>query len=295
MPPSSAGNQALWHWLAPLLFVVLWSSGFAFAKLGLEDADPLTFLTLRYAAVLIILLPIALVIRPPWPKTKGAWKHIAMVGFLIQVVYFSFSYLAVTEGLSASANALIAAMQPILVALASPLLLREKVGFKRWLGLALGLGGAALVILARAEVEETATLGVILSVAALLGLTAATLYERRFGIEAHPVSANIIQFIVGFGLLLPMAALMEPMHVTWTGNFALALAYLVIANSLISVTLLLAMLRRGEAARVSSLFFLTPPTAALVAHLVLGEALPPLAWVGMALAAGGVAVATRAR
>ncbi|MEQ8650973.1 MAG: DMT family transporter [Kiloniellales bacterium] len=293
MPTSS--NQALWHWLAPLLFVVLWSSGFAFAKLGLEDADPLTFLMLRYAVVLIILLPIALVIRPPWPKGRRAWMHIAVVGFLIQVVYFSFSYLAVTKGLSASANALIAALQPILVALASPLLLREKVGRARWLGLALGLGGAGLVILARSEVETTATLGVILSVAALLGLAAATLYERRFGIEAHPVSANIIQFIIGFGLLLPMAALLEPMRLEVTANFAIALAYLVIANSLISVTLLLAMLRRGEAARVSSLFFLTPPTAALVAHLVLGEALPPLAWVGMALAAGGVAVATRAR
>ncbi len=292
---APTSNQPLWHWLAPLLFVVLWSSGFAFAKLGLESADPLTFLMLRYAVVLIILAPIALVIRPPWPKGRAAWTHIAVVGFLIQVVYFSFSYLAVTKGLSASANALIAAMQPILVALASPLLLRERVGLARWIGLVLGLGGAGLVILARAEVETTATLGVILSVAALLGLTAATLYERRFGAEAHPVSANIIQFIVGFGLLLPLAAILEPMRVEVTADFVIALAYLVIANSLISVTLLLAMLRRGEAARVSSLFFLTPPTAALVAHLVLGEALPPLAWVGMALAAGGVAVATRAR
>ncbi len=292
---SPTSNQALWHWLAPLLFVVLWSSGFAFAKLGLEAASPLAFLALRYAVVLVILLPIALVLRPAWPKGKGAWKHIAAVGFLIQVVYFSFSYLAVAEGLSASANALIAALQPVLVALASPLLLREPVGSRRWLGLALGLAGAALVILARAEVEATSLPGILLSVAALLGLTAATLYERRFGVEVHPVSANLIQYLVGIAFLVPMAALLEPMRLEWNGDLAIALAYLVIANSLISVTLLLAMLRRGEAARVSSFFFLTPPTAALVAHLILDEALPPLAWVGMGLAAAGVALATRAQ
>ncbi len=292
---QSPGGQVLWHWLAPLLFVVLWSSGFAFAKLGLEDADPLTFLLVRYAAVLVILLPIALVLRPPWPRGRRSWLHIAAVGFLIQVVYFPFSYLAVTKGLSASANALIAALQPILVGLASPLLLRETVGLRRWLGLVLGLGGAALVIIARAEVETTATLGILLSVAALLGLTAATLYERRFGIEAHPVSSNLIQYLLGLALLTPIAALLEPMRVEITADFAVAIAYLVVANSLISVTLLLAMLRRGEAARVSAFFFLTPPTAALVAHLILGEALPPLAWVGMLLAAGGVALATRTR
>ncbi len=287
-------GRPLWLRLAPLLFVLLWSSGFAFAKLGLEDADPLTFLTLRYAAVLVILLPVALVMRPAWPK-RGDWKHIAAVGFLIQVVYFSFSYVAVTVGLSASANALIAALQPILVALASPLMLGERVSTKRWLGLIFGLGGAALVILARAAVETTSFLGVFYSVLALLGLTAASLYERRFGVEANPISANIIQYLVGFGLMLPLAAALEPMRVEVTVDFAIALAYLVLANSLVSVTLLLAMLRRGEAARVSSLFFLTPPTAALVAALLLGEALPPLAWVGMALAAGGVALATRGR
>ncbi|GAB5468931.1 MAG: DMT family transporter [Rhodospirillales bacterium] len=289
----TAFDQALWSWLAPLLFVVLWSSGFAFAKLGLEDSDPLTFLALRYAAVLIILLPIALILRPPLPRAPATWGHIAVVGFLIQVVYFSFSYLAISVGLSASANALIAAMQPILVALASPLLLSERVGSRRWLGLLLGLSGASLVIIARAAVEVVTPLGIGLSVVALLALAGATLYERRFGVSAHPVSANLIQYVVGFGLLLPLAAVFEPLRVVWSVNLAIALAYLVIANSLISVTLLLAMLRRGEAARVSALFFLTPPTAALVAAAILGEALPPLAWVGMALAAGGVALATR--
>ncbi|MEO1191696.1 MAG: DMT family transporter [Pseudomonadota bacterium] len=290
---ATAFDRALWTWAAPLSFVLLWSSGFAFAKLGLEDADPLTFLALRYAVVLVILVPLALVLRPPLPKSPRTWAHIAAVGFLIQVVYFSFSYLAVTKGLSASANALIAALQPILVALASPLLLREQVGAKRWLGLLLGLSGAALVILARAAVETTTPLGVTLSVLALLALAAATLYERRFGVEAHPVSANLIQYVIGFAFLLPLAALLEPMRVVWTVNLGIALAYLVIANSLISVTLLLAMLRRGEAARVSALFFLTPPMAALVAFAVLGEPLPPLAWVGMAVAGAGVALATR--
>jgi drug/metabolite transporter (DMT)-like permease len=124
-------------------------------------------------------------------------------------------------------------------------------------------------------------------------MTAGTLYEKRFGLHHHPVTASTIQYLVGFLVVLPLALAVERMEVDWTAEFAVALAYLVIGNSLIAVTLLLAMIRHGEAARVSALLFLVPPMAALIAWGVIGEAMPPAAWAGMGVAAAGVALATR--
>ncbi|HSN23133.1 MAG TPA: DMT family transporter, partial [Methylomicrobium sp.] len=120
-----------------------------------------------------------------------------------------------------------------------------------------------------------------------------TLYEKRFGVAQHPVTSNLVQYAVGFAAVLPLAWVLEDMRVFWTGPMIAALIYLAIGNSLVAVTLLLAMIRRGEASRVSALFFLVPPTAAMIAWLLIGESMPPIAWSGMALAAAGVGIANR--
>lgn len=285
--------KPLWLRLAPAIFLLLWSGGFSFAKFGLESAEPITFLALRYALVLAVLLPVALALRPPLPRRLRDWGHLVVVGFLIQAVYFGLSYYAFYLGISAGGVALIVALQPILVALAAPWISGEKIPALRWLGLCLGLAGAGLVIASRYAVEVTSLLGVLAAVGALFGITIATLYEKRFGLHHHPVTSNAVQYAVGFAAVLPLAFFTETMQVDWTPQLGMALAYLVIGNSLISVTLLLAMVRHGEASRVSALFFLVPPMAALMAWGLLGELLPPLAWAGMALAAGGVALVGR--
>ena len=107
------------------------------------------------------------------------------------------------------------------------------------------------------------------------------------------MTQNAVQYAVGLAGTLPVAWAFEGMRVDWTAGFVVSLGTSPVAGSLISITLLLAMLRRGEASRVSSKFFLVPPVAALIAWALLGEAMPPPAWGGMALAALGVAVATR--
>ena len=134
--------------------------------------------------------------------------------------------------------------------------------------------------------------GILAAACALLSISIATLYEKKFGVKQHPVVSNILQYAVGFAAILPIALLNESMHVDWTPGLLLALAYLIIGNSIIAISLLLAMIRYGEASRVSSLLFLVPPMAALIAWGMIGEAMPPLAWAGMAVAAAGVALAT---
>lgn len=287
------GATPLWLLLAPAIFLVLWSAGFAVAKVGLLYTDPITFLALRYAFVLAVLLPLVPIVRPSWPKRAADWLHLAVVGFLIQAVYFGLSYMGLGSGISAGAAALIVSLQPILVGLLAPRLAGERVGALGWIGLALGLAGAAVVIVARSAIEVTSVAGILFTVGGLVGMTAATLYEKRFGITQHPVTSNVVQYAVGLVAVLPVAWAIEDMQVEWTGEFVAALAYLVICNSLIAITLLLAMVRHGEASRVSALFFLVPPGAALIAWVTIGEAMPPVAWLGMGLAAIGVALVGR--
>ncbi len=293
-PVSTAFKPPLSPFLraAPFAFVLLWSSGFAVAKWGLAEVEPLTFLCLRYAVVLLLLIPFAAVLRPAWPRGR-AWLDLAVVGALIQGAYFGGDYLALEWGAAVGTVALISALQPILIGLLAPWLAREPTSVRQWLGLGMGLAGAATVILARSGAQASPPVAILCAVIALFGMTGATLYERRFGGGQHLVVANLVQCGTGLVLLLPLALAFETMRVRFNAQFALSLGYLVLANSLVSISLLLAMLRAGSAAAVSAWFFLIPPVAGVMAWLVLGEAMPPLGWAGMALAAAGVAIATR--
>jgi drug/metabolite transporter (DMT)-like permease len=284
-------RRPLWLAAAPVVFLLLWSAGFGVAKLGLQHAQPLTLLALRYVLVLVVLAPFAAVLRPPPPRGLRGWIDVAVVGFLIQVAYFGLCYLAFKSGVSAGGVAIVVCLQPILVALIAPSFVGEAVGRRAWIGLALGLAGAATVILARSQVAAENPLGVLMTVGALLGITAGTLYEKRFGVGHHPVTSNLIQYAVGAAFAAPLALLTEDVRIDWTGEFVAVMAYLVLGNSLLAMTLLLAMIRAGRVSEVSALFYLVPAVSALFAWPLLGEAMPPLAWAGMALAGAGVALA----
>jgi len=291
---SPAPGRPLWLLLAPAIFLVLWSGGYSIAKLGIRHAEPLTFLALRYAVVLIILAPFAIAMRPAWPTRPAQWFHIAFVGFLIQGIYFGLCYLAFNAGASAGTVAIIVCLQPILVGLVAPYFARERVSALRWLGLVLGLAGAATVILGQSAVKSESIFGILCSIGALLGITGGTLWEKRFGMSHHPIVSNMVQYTAGLASTLPLALATETLNVDWSSpEFMAALAYLVIGNSVISMTLLLAMIRAGEVSRVSSLFYLVPPVATLMAWPILGEAMPGIAWIGMGIAALGVAIASR--
>jgi drug/metabolite transporter (DMT)-like permease len=278
---------------APIVFLVLWSSGFSFVALGLEDSEPVTFLAVRFAIVVALLGVGFVILHPPLPARRADWAHLATMGLLLQAAYFGLLYGAIALDVAAGTSALIVSLQPILVAVLAPWLADERVSRRRWAGLAAGLAGAAIVILARSDVEAASLAGFACAAGALAAITASTLYEKRFGAEHHPVTANLVQYAVGLAATLPVAWAVEDLRITWTTDLVLSLAYLVIANSLISITLLLAMIRRGEASRVSALFFLVPPLAALIAWAVLGETMPLLASAGVAVATAGVAVAAR--
>lgn len=288
-------DNPFWLYIAPAIFTLLWAAGYGVSKLGLQFAEPMTLLSLRYAFAVLLLLPFFLIMRPKLPSRRKDWLHIVVVGILVQAVYFGGCWWAFSVGVSAGVLAIFMSLQPILVAVLAPSITNERVGWHRWMGLFAGLLGVLVVIVARSDLEPPTVVGIGLSALALFAMTAGVLYEKRFGVSHHPVVTNIVQYVVGFVLVLPVALSFETMAVNWTVELVAALGYLVIGNSIIAISLLLAMIRVGEVARVSSLLFLVPPLAALFGWILLGEEMPPVAWAGMALAAIGVTIATRKR
>jgi len=259
-------------------------------KIGIDHADPFFLLFLRYAFSVAILAPAFLILRPPLPANGRQWFHLVMTGILLQVIYFSLCYASVYTGISPGALALILSMQPILIGMFAPWVAREKVTLLHWLGLTFGLGGAVVVILSRSTIEANSNVGIMFAILSLLAMTAATLYEKRFGTSQHPVTANLVQYVVASCCLLPITMVLGDFTVRWDPPLIGVLVYLVIGNSIISISLLLALVRRGEASKVSALFFLVPPVAATLSWLIIDEHMPLIAWGGMALAALGVAI-----
>ena len=290
---TSRPDKAILITLMPIVFVLLWSAGYSVAKVGLQYAEPMTLLVWRYFLVIVLLTPIFLIANPRLPTRFTDWVHIAIVGVLVQAVYFGMSWFAFSQGVSAGVLAIIMSIQPILTAILAPKIVNESVGWRQWLGLIFGLAGVLIVILARSSIQPPTVKGMIFSVFALVGITSGVFYEKRFGLDHHPVIANLVQYTAGLAVVFPLAFAFETMQVNWNFELFAALAYLVIGNSILAISLLLLMIRMGEVSRVSALMFLVPPIAALFGWVLLGEEMPAIAWLGMVIAALGVLMATR--
>jgi drug/metabolite transporter (DMT)-like permease len=287
--------NALWLRLMPGVFVLLWSTGFIGARLGMPYAEPMTFLALRFALTAALLGVAALAMNAPWPSRPRDWGHLAAAGLLMHGVYLGGVFVAIRLGLEAGLSALIVSLQPLLVAAAARLFLGERVPPRAWLGLALGLAGVGLVLARKLGAAPGGSAwGVLACVAALAGITAGTLYQKRFCTGHDLRTGNLVQFVAAALFCLALALLFETMRVEWTPGLLFALFWLVVVLSLGTISLLYVLLRRGAASRVASLFFLTPPTTALIAWPLFGERLGPPELLGMAVAVLGVALVSRA-
>lgn len=278
--------------IAPGLFVVLWSTGFIGAKYGLPYAEPYTFLLTRFVIVAAIMAAIAALAGAPWPRTWREAGHVAVAGLLVHGVYLGGVFAAIHHGLSVGVTALVVGLQPLLTAVAAGPFLGERVSARQWLGLILGLAGIALVV-ANKLGTGGGLYGLPFTVAALLGITAGTIYQKRHGGRMDLRTGAVIQFAASAVMMGVLALTFETMTITWSGEFVFALAWLTVILSVGAITLLYRLIRSGSASKVASLFYLVPPMTALIAFFAFGETLSPLAMVGMVVAVVGVALATR--
>jgi drug/metabolite transporter (DMT)-like permease len=278
----------------PVVFVLLWSTGFIVAKYASPHAPPLAFLLWRYAAVVAVLLPIIAITGAPWPRNLASWLHVAVVGVLLQATYLGGVWWAIAEGMPAGASALIVGTQPLLTAFLAGAV-GERASARQWIGLVLGFGGVALVLSDRLTLQGVGFLPLAVNLLALAGITAGTLYQKRFGVGVDLRTGSAIQFGASFLVTLPFVLASGKWRVDFAAEFWVALAWSVVVLSLVAMALLLTMIRRGRATEVASLMYLTPPATALLAWVLFGEALGPKAWAGVLVAMSGVALVLRGR
>lgn len=279
--------------VAPALFVVLWSTGFIASKLGGPYAEPFTFLSVRFLIVMAILAPVALAFSAPWPSGPAA-VHSIVVGALIHGAYLGGVFWAIRNGLPAGVSALIVSLQPVLTAVLAATLLGERITSRHRGGLALGLLGAALVVAPKLELAieaggtgiNAATVGSCL--VALFGMTLGTIYQKRFSTKADLRTGTALQFVGALAVTGPLALMVESRDIVWSPSFIVALAWLVIVLSIVSISLLMLLIRENAVARLSGLFYLVPAVTAGMAYLMFGETLTLLQLGGVALVMGAV-------
>jgi drug/metabolite transporter (DMT)-like permease len=272
---------------APAVFVVLWSSGFIGTKTGVLHAEPMTFLSLRMGALVLLLGALVLVTRPAWPSS-ACLLHNVVAGLCVHGLYLAGVSVAIYQGLPAGLAALIVALQPILTSTLANRWLGERVAPHQWVGLALGLAGVWLVVHERTGGSGATLIAWVAVFIGLIGITTGTLYQKRFAGGADWRIGLLVQYAASGALFIVGALLFETWTVDWTPEFVLALGWLVIVLSLGAIWLLYFMIRRSAAMRVTSLFYLTPAVTALMAWLIFDERLAPLALLGMAICVTGV-------
>lgn len=294
-PASVAPASFAWTAAAPAVFVILWSTGFIAAKAGLPYAEPLTFLSIRFALVTVLMLPVALLVRARWPGRVEA-GHIAVVGLLMHGGYLGGVFSSIHHGLPAGLSALIVGLQPVLTATVVGPLLGERVVPRQWLGLILGFAGVAIVLFERYGLGSGGfgAGAVILATIALVGITAGTIYQKRFCAQANLYTGAVIQYAAASVPMVLLAYLFETRAVEWAPPFIAAMAWLTLVLSVGTISLLYTLIRRGAVSKIASLFFLVPPATALTAWFMFGETLGLLALGGVALTVFGVYLVQRA-
>lgn len=282
-----------WVRVMPAVFVLLWSTGFIGAKFGLPYAEPFTFLLLRMLAVAGLLAVVALVTRAPWPRSWRLAGHIAVAGLLVHAIYLGGVFFAISQKVPAGIASLIVGIQPLLTAALAGWLLGERVSARQWGGLLLGLIGVGMVVSEKITAGSGSVLGLATAVAALIGITLGTLYQKRHCTGMDLRTGATIQYAATAAAFAAVAPLTESMRVQWTGEFVFALTWLTLVLSVGAIFLLFVLIRRGAAARVASLFYLTPPVTAVVAWAMFDERLGVVALAGMAMTVVGVALVNR--
>ena len=275
--------------LIPALFVVLWSSGYVVVRLTMPDAGPVRFLTWRFGLAAVLLAAAAVMVRAPWATRSIDYGHMALVGLLVHGIGLGGVWVALDLGVEAGVAALVMGTQPLITAALAVSLIGERIDRRMAAGFMLGFLGVTLVIHHKiAGVGNPA--GLVGVVIAVVAMTLGVLYQKRWCAHIDLVTGSAVQLAFAGVACLAVAWWIDDRPVEWTLRIFAVLGWSVLVLSIAAVLLLYRFLRRGDASRVSSLFYLVPPVTALMAWAVFGETLAPFALAGMALTAVGVAL-----
>jgi len=278
--------------LFPFLFVFFWSSAFVSGQIIVRSASPFASLSFRFIIVAFGFLIFAFIFKDKiFVKIslifQSAVTGIFFHGFYLGGVFFSYSV-----GLSATLSALIVGLQPVLTNILSGPILKEKVTITQWIGILLGLIGTILVI--GLDIGKTIPiLGIIASIVALIGATTAIIWQKKFTNQLSLTINNFYQAIAASIFLFFVSILFEVSYINFTKSFIFSMGWQIIMVSFGAFTILMYLIKIGSASKTSNLFFLVPPTTAIMAWMVLEEELYKHDLIGLMIAAIGVYIATR--
>ncbi|MBL4726884.1 MAG: DMT family transporter [Rhizobiaceae bacterium] len=278
----------------PAFFVVLWSTGFIGARMGMPYAEPGSFLSLRYVIAIALLGVIVLATKltsspAKWPNIRLV-GHSILVGMLLHGLYLGGVFWAIDRGLSAGISAMIIGLQPLVVALLAGIMLGEKVSMRNWLGLLIGVVGLGLVIVPKTDISGGGIMlvPVMVVLMAMFASTLGTIYQKKFAANIDVRTATFWQYVGALIPSLAYALMFETFTFNWTGELIFALVWLVLVLSIAGVFMLLMLIRDGSVSKVSALYYLVPASTAIIAYFLFGETLSLLQLFGMALCAIGV-------
>lgn len=276
---------------APAIFVAIWSSGFVVAKYAFKNSDVLFFLSVRLLIAATILAVVAKALGQSLRLNKSDLLASLGIGIALHALYLGGVWQAISVGSPSGIASVITSLQPVLVSLIAVRLLDEKLTRNQMIGLFLGLAGVVMVIApAFSRTGDMSVLALLLLCCALAGSTSATLMQKKIGHSIPLLAGTTYQFLIAGVVLGVYSIATERTSLDWNLESSLAMLWAVVVTSLIAILLLLWMLSRGSAARVSSLLYLVPPTTAIQAFILFGEKLTPVAIVGIAMTAAGVAL-----
>ncbi|MGB1309991.1 MAG: DMT family transporter [Leucothrix sp.] len=278
----------------PILFVLLWSTGFLSAKYALPFIEPFYLLFIRFTLTVGVFFVLCHLFKAKWPPLKLT-GHQMVAGLLIHGAYLGGVFAAIKLGMPAGIAAIIVGIQPILTALLSWQFMNEQLRSLQWLGLGLGFAGIVTVILTTKGSGESALSlpSLLLACVSLLGISLGTLYQKRFGVGVDLLAGSFWQYVSTAVLMAILAWCFEAREVVWNAQLILTLTWLVFGLSVTAVLLLLYMIREGEAAKVASYFYLVPVVVSIETWYLFNESLSALAVAAIALTVLGVYLVTK--
>ncbi len=288
--PRAGSDRPLANAALAWTFVVIWGLGFVATKVALQYTSPLVFLVIRFGLGVLCLGAFALVVPLEFPRQPRAVLHIVVAGLLMHAGYLSGSHYAQYLGMSAGTAALVLASQPLITAVFASVWMQESLRVRQWAGVALGLIGVMLVVWHKLDAHAIAGPSLLAILFSLTSIVIGSLYQRRFNAKVDLRAASLIQFVACLVVLTPLAITVEGWHVRWSWQLLAAAAFLVIGASIIALNAFNILMRRGQAAKVTGLMYLTP-VVAVIAELALFGVVPSLVSIlGMAVVCGGVAL-----
>ena len=276
----------------PYLFVFFWSSAFISGQFIVQSASPFAALSFRFLIVSIFFLLFSFFFREKILVNYKLILQASITGILFHGFYLGGVFFSYSIGLSATLSALIVGLQPILTNIFSGPILKERVTLVQWIGIALGFIGTVLVI-GYDIGTSIPVLGVIASIVALLGATTATIWQKKFTSEITLSVNNFYQAIAATFFLIIASFLFEISFINFDKRFILSMGRQIIMVSFGAYAILMYLIKTGTASKTSNLFFLIPPTTAVMANLVLGENLYLIDIIGLFICTFGVYIATR--